>query len=138
MIGRILASVAFLAGGVLMWFILAGLHGYAASQAGMSAGPVSGPPSADGMIPWLVCSYFAISGIGVPLTKNRGALMIVAAFAYMMLFVASCMLCSEASGYDTGMFIGAIIVVGLLALIVFSPWHLIWCRLLFMKRRDAA
>ena len=138
MTGRILASLAFFGGGVLLWFILGGLHGLAMSQAGMSAGPVAGPPSTDAMIPWFVCSYFAISGIGVPFAKNRGALAVIAALTYLMLLISFFLLCSEASGYESSKFFEGVLVVGLLALFAFSPWHIIWCCLLLMRRHDDA
>lgn len=138
MIGRILASFTFLVGGVVIWFVLAGLHGFAVSQSGMSAGPVSGPPSTDAMIPWFICSYFAISASGVPFAKNRGALAVVAAFAYLMLLIACILLCSEASGHEASQFFEGVIVVALLALIVFAPWHILWWCLLFVKRHDNA
>jgi hypothetical protein len=134
--GHFLATLAFLTGGYLTWSILARLHGFAAAQAAMSTVAVSGPPSVDTMIPWFICSYFGISGFGLLFAKNRGGLAIVATLAYLMLFIAYCMLCYEASGYDVGQFIAGILLVGILALIVLSPWHIIWYCLLFMNKRD--
>lgn len=137
MIWRILASFAFVVGGVLMWFVLAGLRGFATMQAGMSAVSVAGPPSSEALIPWFVCSYFAVSAVGVLVFKRRSGLMSVAAVAHLMALVAFCLLCSEGS-QDSRKFIGEALILGLLTLLVFSPWLCIWCSLLFAGRRDDA
>lgn len=134
---RFIASAAFLAGGVLFWFVLAGLHAFGAAEAGMSDGPVHAP-SADALIPWLVCSYFAVSGIGVLFSKNRSQLKVVAGLAYLTLLIAFGAICSEGLGGGFDNLVGGILIIGGLTMLVFLPWHIVWCRLLFANTDDDA
>jgi hypothetical protein len=112
-----------------MAIFLGAFHSFGKAEAGMSDGPVH-TPSANSLIPWLICSYFFISALGLPFAKNRKALWVVAGISYAMLFIAYCTICSEASGRNA---ISAIIRIGLLAMVVFLPWHAIWFRLLSKK-----
>jgi hypothetical protein len=127
-VARILTSLWFLAGGVGFWFLLALLHGFAESQAGMSAGAFSGPPSSEAMIPWLVCLYFAIGAVAPVAFKNKSALKGLALAAHAVLLIAVLILCSEASG------IGQALLVTLIAVAAFFPWWITWCVLIFSPR----
>ena len=131
MIWRILASVAFLAGGTLCWFVLGCLHGLGASQAAMSAGPNPGPPSSDALIPLFACSYFGVSAVGVVLAKTKEALRAVALCAHVLLLIGLGILCSEGGGKGAGDFFGGLLIVGVLTAVAFSRWLAIWFSLLF-------
>jgi hypothetical protein len=137
MIWRILASVAFLAGGALCWFVLGCLHGLGASQAAMSAGTNPGPPSSDALIPVFACSYFAVSAVGVLLAKTRDALRSVALCAHALVLIALCILCSEGGGKGSGDFFGGLLIVGVLSALALSPWLAIWFALLFRANEVA-
>ena len=84
MVGRIIAAIAFLAGGAVTCVALAILKGFGASQAGMSAGTIPAPGAAGVLIPWLAGSYFVVSAIGVLLCRGREALRVVALIAHSL------------------------------------------------------
>jgi hypothetical protein len=137
MTGRIIASLAFVAGGVVTWFILAALHAFGASQAGLSASAVSGPPSIEALIPWLACSYFLVSAVGVVACRKRESLRVVALLAHLLLLAAFLAVCSEGLGKGSEKFLTGLLLMLVITVVFFSPWLAVWGFLLF-RRNDAA
>jgi hypothetical protein len=135
-VGRIVALIAFVAGGVLTWFVIAALRGFGASQAGMSASAVSSPPSIDALIPWLACSYFMVSALGVVVCQRREALKAAALVAHIFLFAAFLAICSEGIGKGAEKFLTGVLLLGVITLLFFCPWFVVWGVLLF--RRNGA
>ena len=132
---RIVASLAFLGGGVFTFGLLLVLRAFASAMAGMS--PVStagGSPSMDSWVTALACSYFVIGAVGVLCCKRQATLRRVAVVAhlplvYLILLVANHnMLRGSASASES------ILGIGVPVLIYFSPWLVVW--LSFMYNQD--
>ena len=126
MIWRLIASIAFLGGGVVTWRVLTVLKGFGASQAAMSAAASHGPPDRDFLFTCLVCSYFVISAFASAFCIRKQALRIAAALAYFMLlatFVGVCV--NVATGEVNRMLAGAVSFAAI-GLIYFAPWTIIW------------
>jgi hypothetical protein len=134
MTGRIIASLAFIIGGVITWFVLAGLHGFASSQAGMSAGLLSGPSFIDALIPCFACSYFLVSALGIVVYRRRKALRAVALVAHLFLLAAFLGICFEGLGNGVEKFLTGVLQTSVIAGIFFSPWFAIWAFLLLRPR----
>jgi hypothetical protein len=126
MFKRVIASFLFLAGGSMTWVVLTVLQGFAASQAAMSAGPISGSRASDAAVLWLLCCYFVISAISAIMTCKKRVLWVLWVFTHALVVVALCILCSGAFGWDTAKLIPAILMVVVIAGILLSPWLTIW------------
>jgi hypothetical protein len=137
MIGRIMAALAFVAGGIFTWVVLAGLQGFGSAQAGMGDGAGSGRSSGEGMIPYMATLYFIMSAVGVVACRKRDSLFVVAGVAHSFLLLAFLALCSEGLGSGSGNILPGLVLVFVLTLVFFSPWLLIWAYFLF-RRKEAA
>jgi hypothetical protein len=126
MFKRALAACSFLAGGLITWFVIATLKALGASQAGMSAGPVSGSPGSDAAIPWLFCSYFLVSAVSAIATTKKQTLWVLWAFAHALLAIALCVLASEAASDSKEELVPAILTLALITGVFFSPWLALW------------
>jgi len=131
MIGRIIVAIAFIVGGAVTCFVLAVLKGFAASQAGMSAGPVPASPAVDALIPWLAGSYFVVSAIGILLCQSRTALRVAALVAHSLLLIAFLSICAEGLGGYTERFLTGLLTLSFITVLFFSPWLIIWAVFLF-------
>lgn len=138
MTGRIIASLWFVVGGIITWFVLTVLRGFASSQAGMSAGAVSGPPSVDALIPWLACLYFVVSAAGVVVCRKREALRVVAAVAHLFLLSAFFALCAEGLGKGSEKFFTGLLLLSVLTAVFCSPWLAVWGFILFRRNEVAS
>lgn len=127
MFKRIVAACLFLAGGLVTWVLLSLLQGYAASQAAMSAGPISGARGTDTLVLWLLCAYFLISAVSAVATTNRHALWALCSFAHALIAIAFCFLCSEMSSWDAAKLIPAILTLLVITGVFLLPWLAIWC-----------
>jgi hypothetical protein len=120
MIWRVLASVTFLGGGVLTWFILTVVKGYGSSQAAMSnAG--HGPPDRDGLFMLFFCSYFAISAAAVPFCRQRRTLWAAAALAYSVVFLTFLGVCVHVGADELGRMLAGVVTFAVIILIYFAP-----------------
>lgn len=133
MIGRIIASITFVAGGVGAWFVMAILRGFAASQAGMSAVAISGPSLVEVIIPYLVCFYFLVSAIGIVVCRKRESLRGAALFAHLLLLVVFFAMCSEGIGKGSENFMAGVLLLSVITLLFFSPWLIVWSVFLFRR-----
>jgi len=126
MIWRILASLAFLGGGFLTLLILMIAKGYGAAQAGMSAVNVRSQPHGELLITCLICSYFAISAIGVLLCGKKRTRRLTAALAHIDLF-ATLAVILVINGIPitkhTSMEMLAFVFV---CMMYFAPWFMLW------------
>ena len=134
MIGRIIAAIAFIAGGAITYFVLAVLKGFGASQAAMSAGPVPAPSAMEVLIPFLACSYFVVSAMGVLFCRSRAALRVAALVAPSLLLTAFVSICVGGLRGDPVKFLSGFVTLSLITVVFFSPWFIIWAVLVF---RDA-
>ena len=131
---RIFASLAFLAGGVVFWWVLSNLLAFSASMAGMSSGINHGPaPFIDALIPWLVLAYFLISGIGLFAYRKERDLRAVGLTVHLLLLIAFLGICSEGLDQGVAKFLQETLVLGALTVFCFSPWFVIWYAFLFMR-----
>ena len=137
MIGRVIAAIAFIAGGALTCFVLAILKGFGASQAAMSAGPVPAPPAMEALIPWLAGSYFMVSAIGILLCQSRAALRVAALVAHLLLLITFLSICAGGLGGDSEKFLTGLLTLSLITVMFFSPWFIIWAVFLFREGRPA-
>jgi hypothetical protein len=126
MIGRIIAAMAFLAGGAVTFFVIAVLSGFGASQAAMSAGPVPAKSGAEALIPWLAGSYFVVSAIGILLCRRRGPLRVAALVAHSLLLITFLSICAGAGGSDSEHFWAGFLMLSVTTVLYFSPWFIIW------------
>ena len=133
MVGRIIAAIAFLAGGAVTCVALAILKGFGASQAGMSAGPIPAPGAAGVLIPWLAGSYFVVSAIGVLLCRGREALRVVALIAHSLLLLMFLSICAGCAGGPSEKFLAGFVTLSLITLLWFSPGFIIWSVFLFIE-----
>lgn len=130
MIWRVIASVAFLCGGVLTWGILTILKGFGASQAGMSAGAGHGPPDRDILFILLLCSYFVVSGVAAAFCSRRQALLIAAGLAYSMLLASFLGVCVHIGAGEGDRMLAGVLTFAVIGLAYFTPWTIIWLLLL--------
>ncbi|HTH46261.1 MAG TPA: hypothetical protein VMB21_01995 [Candidatus Limnocylindria bacterium] len=135
MIGRIIAALAFLAGGIFTWIVLTGLQGFGAAQAGMGDGSGAGRSSGDGLLPYLASLYFIVSAVGVILCRKREDLRATAAVAHTFLVITLLVICSEALGNANANVFTGLLFLLVLSAIFFSPWLLLWAYFLF-RRQD--
>jgi hypothetical protein len=131
MTGRIIASLAFAAGGVGTWFVMAAVRSFGTSLAAMSASAVSRPPPIDVLLPWLASSYFMVSAIGIVVCRQRQALRVMALLAHLLLLATFLAICSEGIGQRAEEFIGGVLLLGVITLLFFSPWLIVWSVFLF-------
>ncbi len=136
MLKRAVASCLFLAGGLVTWFALSFLQGYSASQAAMSAGPVSGAPGLDAVALWLFCSYFLVSAVSAIATSRKSVLWVLWMFAHALVALAFCVLCLEAFGWGGEKFVLAILALLAITAAFFAPWLAIWAWLLMRAGPD--
>lgn len=130
MIGRILASLAFVAGGIGTGILFAALSIYASSQIGMSAGVIPKRSVVDSLIPWFACSYFLVSAVGVVVWRKHEALRIVAVIAHLLLLAAFLALCSTGMDKGIGKFLSGLAVLSGYTVVFFSPWAAVWAFIL--------
>jgi hypothetical protein len=136
MFGRVIAACLFLAGGLLTWFVLTGLHGVVASQAGISAGPVPRSPDRDAALLWLLSSYFLVSTVSAVVARKKRVLWALWSFAHALVLIAFCVLCSEASGWDREKFVSGILMLAVVTGVFLSPWLVIWALLMRSAKRE--
>ena len=136
MFRRIIASCLFLVGGLLTWFAIEILHELAASQAGMSAGPVSGFLNREKLVMWLLCLYFLSSAFSAVLLNKKADLIGTAILAHLLLIVAFCILCSEDSDEDIGKFFAEALTMAVIMTTYFLPWMILWKSI--VKKSDSA
>jgi len=137
MTGRVIASLAFIAGGIATWFVLKALLAFGASQAEMSASAGSASSSVDAVILGLVGSYFAASAIGVVVCRKKEALRVVALVAHLFLMAGFFAICSTGIGKGAEKFLTGVLIIVVVALVYFLPWFIVWSALLFGRKRDA-
>ncbi len=137
MIGRIVAAIAFIAGGAVTVFLLALLMGFAASQAGMSASAVLSRPAVDAFIPWFAGSCFLVSAIAVIACRSRVSLQLAALIAHSLLLLTFLAICAEGVGEGGGKFLGGLLTLSFITLLYFSPWFAIWAAFLLRKTAGA-
>ena len=111
MIGRIIKSLAFVAGGVVTWFVTALIDSIDGSSA---------------LIMWLACSYFVVSAVGVVACLKREALRVVALVAHLLLLAAFLVLCSKGLGNGSEKFFTSLMLLSLVTVVFFSPWFVVW------------
>jgi hypothetical protein len=123
---RTVASCLFLVGGLVTWLLTYMLHGLAASQAGMSAGPISSAPNRDTLIVWLLCSYFLASAITCAMFVKKSSLIRAAILAHLLVIIAFCLICFDFLDGDIGLFIKSILIFAFFITVYFLPWVILW------------
>jgi hypothetical protein len=136
--GRIIASIAFLVGGALTWYLLSFLQAFAHAEAGMSAGPIPAPSSADALIPWFLCAYFVVSAVSVLVAQKQVNLWLAAVLSHSTLVIAYYLICSEAAEQGQGGLHSAALRTGSIMAIFYSPWISIWVGLILGARKITA
>jgi len=120
---RIIASIAFLGGGMVAWIVFSFAHEIV--QSGMlRVGPGPVIPSVDALIPWFACSYFVLSAIGVLVARKRIHIWLAAVFSHLMLLITFCLWCLDAGGFD------------IIIIVFYTPWILVWGWIL-LARNDS-
>jgi hypothetical protein len=126
MIWRILAASAFLGGGFLTFVILIIAKAYGASQAGMSAVSVRSQPHGELLITCLLCSYFAISAVGVLLCGKRRTRRSAAALAHFVLFATLAVIFVKNGIPNTERTSMAMLRFLFVCMMYFTPWFMLW------------
>jgi hypothetical protein len=132
MIWRLIASVAFVGGGVLTWVVLAVVKAYGSSQAAMSDGAGHGGPDRDALFMVFFCSYFVISAVAVPFCKQKRTLWAAAALAYSVVFLTFLGVCVHIGADEISRMLAGAATFAVIILIYLAPWTFLWF-LLFSK-----
>ena len=126
MFKRAVASCLFVAGGLVTGAVLLLLQGFAASQAGMSAGTVSGARGSDAAVLFLFCSYFVVSAVSALAAKKKQTLWILWGIAHALVAIGFFALCSEASDWDREKLIQAVVTLAVIIGVLLLPWLAVW------------
>jgi hypothetical protein len=126
MFKRVVASCLFVAGGLATLVVLLLLQGFATSQAGMSAGTVSGARGSDAAVLLLFFSYFVVSAVSAVATSKKQALWILWGIAHALVAIGFFVLCSEASDWDREKLIRAVVTLALIIGVFLLPWLAVW------------
>ena len=102
-------------------------------QAGMSPAATAESSGSELAIPWTVCSYFVLSALGILVIRKRTALRKTAVIAHLLLLIGFCLVVSTIHRQSIGGFLARIVVLGLIGVILCSPWFAVWYALLFFK-----
>jgi hypothetical protein len=131
-------SLLFFVGLGIAILALIGLDRLDGSLAGWGDG-AAGRSAAAGMFSsvfaLLVCSYFLVSAIGVLIAKSRAALVLVAGVSHSLLLTAYLMIAFQGRGGST--FFMGMALVGAVALVLLSPWLVLWRYVLHTAQRGA-
>ena len=104
--------------------------GYGASQAGMSAGTRQGPPSNDVLVIGLLCSYFAVSAVGVMVCTGKRTLRIAAIVAHLIPLMVFIWVFTKVGNTSNGDSLNGIFRLAGIAAFYFVPWVALWSYLL--------
>lgn len=138
MVGRIFASLLFVAGGAMAWGVMTAMQGMAWMLGALSAQPAPERLLWFQFVPWLVYGYYVVSAVGVLVAGKRRTLLVVAVVAHALMLSAAGVLAYVGSAQTS--YVGAFVAVLEATWMYFGFWVVIWVAMVVVgeewKRRE--